>query len=228
MSDPRKPAFDAVRAVARPGFFNEPGAIDALHSFLDAAGAARETAIVEGITPRILGEIVFHEAIVQELYFDSQRVATWGVGITDASGHDVARYKDNPQPIARCLEVYAWLLREKYLPGVRRAFKGQPLTEAQLAAALSFHYNTGAIERAGWVESWLSGDVTSARLRFMDWKRPPEIIPRREKERDLFFGGRWAGDGTAMVWPVKKPGYTPDWSRGKRVDISADLARLAA
>ncbi len=42
MTDPRTQAFDAVRAIARPNFFSEPGAIDALHSFLDAAGAPRE------------------------------------------------------------------------------------------------------------------------------------------------------------------------------------------
>jgi lysozyme len=226
MTDPRTPVFDAVRAVARPGFFNEDGAIDALHSFLDAAGAKRAAA-AGGITARVLGEIVFHEAIVQEFYLDSVGVGTWGVGVTSRSGHAVERYRNNPQTIAHCLEVYAWLLREKYLPGVLRAFKGRSLTEAQLAAALSFHYNTGAIETATWVGHWLAGDVTSARLRFMDWKRPPEIIPRREKERDLFFAGKWTGDGTAMVWPVRKPSYTPDWSKGRRVDISADLARLA-
>ncbi len=60
----------------------------------------------------------------------------------------------------------------------------------------------------------------------MNWKKPPEIIPRREKERDLFFDGKWSSDGKANVWPVKKPGYKPNWGGGKRVDVSADIAAL--
>lgn len=226
MSDPRTPVFDAVRAIARPGFFGEAGAIDALHSFLDAAGAPREATSVEGLTVRILTEILHHESIVLEAYKDSEGVWTWGVGVTSASGHAVERYKDNPQTIEHCLAVYVWLLREKYLPGVFAAFKGRALTEAQLAAALSFHWNTGAIGTADWVEHWLEGDIASARLHFMDWKRPASIIPRREAERDLFFGGKWAGDGVTTIWPVRKPSYAPNWSKPTRVDVSGPL-RLA-
>jgi lysozyme len=44
-------------------------------------------------------------------------------GITQASGHAVfPRYKDNPQPLERCLAVFLWLLRTKYLPAVLAAF----------------------------------------------------------------------------------------------------------
>lgn len=231
MNDPRKATFDAVKAIARPGIYEEPGTIDALNSLLDAFGAQRAQAAVSGdylLTPRIMGEILHHESLVLEAYKDSEGVWTWGGGVTSASGHSVERYKDHPQTVKFCLEIYAWLLREKYLPGVKRAFKGQPLTEAQFAAALSFHWNTGAIERAGWVESWLAGDNTDARLRFMDWKKPASIIGRRTAERDLFFGSVWVGDGKTTIWPVKKPSYTPDWKNPQRVDISADLERLSA
>lgn len=171
------------------------------------------------LTEKIALELIGHEAIVREAYLDSVGVWTWGVGVTNASGHNVDRYKDNPQSIERCLEVYVWLLREKYLPDVLEAFAGHKLSENQLGAALSFHYNTGAIKRASWVKSFTAGDVSRARTEFMNWRSPPEIIPRREKERDLFFDGRWSGDGRSLVYPVRKPSYTPDWSRALRVDV---------
>ena len=53
------------------------------------------------LTPRILGEILQHEGLAREAYRDSVGVWTWSVGITDASGHRVARYRDNPQPLER-------------------------------------------------------------------------------------------------------------------------------
>lgn len=172
------------------------------------------------ITERVLKEILHHEAIVQEAYFDSVGKLTWGVGVTSASGHSVERYKDNPQSLERCIEVYVWLLREKYLPAVREAFAGYQLTEWQWAASLSFHWNTGAIKTASWVKSWKDGDTAKAIEEFMNWSKPAEIIPRRRAERDLFFHGKWAGNGLTTVWPVKKPSYSPDWKNGRKVDVS--------
>ncbi len=178
------------------------------------------------LTVRVLGEIVSHEAIVQEWYKDSEGIGTWGIGVTNASGHNVDGYRDNPQPVRKCLEIYLWLLRTRYLPDVQKAFAGRELTEAQIAAALSFHYNTGAILRADWVKSWMNGRPTTAKSEIMNWKSPPSIIERREKERDLFFGGQWSGDGTALLIPVRKPSYTPDWSRAKRINITSDLVAI--
>lgn len=192
-----------------------------------ASGAGGAPAAAQGqLTAKVALELIGHEAIVQEMYLDSEGVKTWGVGVTNASGHSVDRYKDNPQPIARCLEVYIWLLREKYIPAVLKAFAGMDLTEAQFAGALSFHYNTGAIGKADWVIRFRAGDIAKARSHFMNWRNPPEIIPRREKERDLFFDGKWSGDGKAMVYPVRKPSYAPHWSQGKRVDVRAIIEGL--
>lgn len=44
MTDPRGAAFDAVRAIARPGLFNDPGNVLALDNLLDAFGAPRMAA----------------------------------------------------------------------------------------------------------------------------------------------------------------------------------------
>jgi len=177
------------------------------------------------LTTKIITEIAYHEGIVREAYLDSVGVWTWSAGITSASGHSVERYKRNPQRLSKCLEVYVWLLREKYLPAVLRAFEGHDLTEAQLAAALSFHWNTGAIERASWVKQFMAGDG-KARSSFMNWKRPAEIVPRRKAERDLFFDGAWSGDGTVLEWTRVSDAGRIDWSSGVRKDVSAHMAAI--
>lgn len=200
--------------------------LPALNALADALGLpVNGAAVVEGpyvpgtLTPRILAELVGHEAIVREAYRDSVGVWTWSVGITSASGHDVDRYKDNPQPLARCLEMFVWLVRKRYLPAVLEAFAGRSLTEAQLGATLSFHYNTGAIGRASWVKA-------PTRAGILEWRKPPEIIARREKEAALFFDGKWSNDGRATVYPVRKPSYSPDFRNPERVDIFDDLVAL--
>lgn len=175
------------------------------------------------LSKNVLLEILSHEGIVLESYKDSKGIWTWGVGVTDRSGHTVSRYKDNPQPLSHVIKIFKWLLETKYLPSVLKAFPGIELTESQLAAALSFHYNTGAISKAAWVKSFLRGDTQTAREDFMKWRKPKEIIVRRQKECDLFFDGKWSNDGKGTVFSVRKPSYIPNWSSAKRVDISKEL-----
>ena len=182
-----------------------------------------EPAPSSGLTKRVLLELLSHEGIVLEAYKDSVGVWTWGVGVTSASGHRVLRYKDNPQPMSKVIEIYKWLVETKYLPDVLEAFTVE-LSEAQLAAALSFHYNTGAIKRASWVKSFNAGNVAKARREIMNWRTPSSIIERRGKERDLFFDEKWSNDGKSTVYTVvNKPSYTPKWSSAKRIDITGDL-----
>lgn len=179
------------------------------------------------ITENMLLELIHHEAIVLEAYKDSVGVWTWGVGVTDASGHRVGRYKDKPQTVQRVLEVFEWLVREKYAPPVVRAM-GSGLSEHEFAAAVSFHYNTGAIGRATWVKDYNRGDIVAARSNIMNWNKAggkvsSGLTKRRTKERDLFFEGKWDNDGGAKIYPVRKPSYSPDFARGKRFDITADV-----
>jgi GH24 family phage-related lysozyme (muramidase) len=226
----RKALFDAVRPFAPSGRFTEND-VGVLNGLADRWGMARETPAAPAsselsnglITERVAKELIGHEAIVREAYKDSEGVWTWGVGVTSRSGHAVERYKDHPQTIQRCLEVYLWLCRTKYGPEVMAAFRGHALTEAQFAAALLFHNNPGELATADWVESWKAGRVGAARSEFMNWRTPASIIERREKERDLFFDGRWTGEGKATVYEVAKPSYSPRWSSARKVDVSGDV-----
>lgn len=180
------------------------------------------------LTVKVAQEIVEHEGIVREAYLDSVGVWTWGIGVTDKSGHFVARYKDKPATIERCIEIYVWLLRKVYMPDVLAEFEGFDLTEAQFAAALSFHWNTGGIRQASWCDAWKAGDIEDARERFLAWKKPAAIIPRRKAEAALFFDGVWSQDGKASVIPVRKPSYAPNFAKAVQVDIREQLRSALA
>lgn len=167
-------------------------------------------------------EVASHEAVVRQAYKDSVGKWTWSVGLTSATGHDVERYIGKPQSLEDCLRIYAWAL-DNYADDVRRAFRGVALTKAQFAAALSFHWNTGAIRSASWVEHFKAGRIAEAKKAFMNYRRPAEIIPRRRKVRDLFFNGKWSNDGKMMEWTVVKPSGYIDWSKGRKIDVSSEL-----
>lgn len=218
--------FDAVRQVK--GAALTPGDVATINAALAPPAPPMLDRSDDPLTYRAALELIDHESIVLEAYKDSKRIWTWGIGVTDKSGHLVGRYRDNPQTVEHVLAIYIWLLRNRYIPDVLKAFAGVALSETQFAAALSFHYNTGAILRAGWVDSFKAGDIDGARAAFMEWRKPPEIIARREKERDLFFDGKWSHDQFVTVYPVSKPSYTPEWRAARKVDISADLARALA
>lgn len=167
-------------------------------------------------------EVLSHEAIVRQAYRDSVGVLTWNVGMTNATGHRVERYIGNPASLQHCMNLYVWAL-ERYAQQVRNAFAGVTLTKAQFAAALSFHWNTGAIARAAWVRNFKTGNIAAARKAFMDWRRPPEIVARRTKERDLFFDGKWSHNGTAVEYTRVTSSLTPVWGSAQRINVEREL-----
>lgn len=181
------------------------------------------------LSERIMLEVAEHEGLVLEAYKCSRGVLTWGFGVTDASGHDVDRYDTTRggqrSTIQRAVEVFEWLLRTKYLPQVHAAFRGRELTEAQTAGALSFHWNTGAIGQADWVQSFLLGRRERAWSEFMNWSKPKEIIDRRKAERALFFDGRWSQDGVVVTYDRVNPKEprNPVWRSAREIDIRDEV-----
>ena len=167
-------------------------------------------------------EVAGHEALIRQTYKDSVGVLTWDVGMTNATGHTVERYIGKPASLQHCMNIYAWALGN-YAAGVYRAFKGHVLTKEQFAAAMSFHWNTGAIETASWVRLWKAGDIAGAKLAIMNWVTPKEITGRREKERDLFFDGVWSNDGRMTEYTKLTKKMTPVWSSAIKIDVSAEL-----
>ena len=186
------------------------------------------------LSERMLLEIAEHEGLVLEAYRCSAGVLTWGFGVTSASGHRVERYDTRNggqrSTVERAVEVFEWLLRTKYLPEVRAAFRGRDLTEAQLTAALSFHWNTGAIAQADWVQSFLLGRREKSWTEFLHWSRPREIIARRKAERALFFDGRWSRDGVVTIYDLVNPREprNPVWRSAREIDIRDEVRAALA
>lgn len=181
------------------------------------------------LTPKIVALVGSEEGLVREWYKDSEGVGTWALGVTNPSGHNVDRYKDNPQTLARCLEVSVWLMQTKYLPAVERAFASAatPLNEAQIAAALSFHWNTGAIGRTDWVKLWLAGMTDKAKAFLLShYLNGGALAARRKREAALFFDGAWPADLRVPIYPVRKTSYMPDFQRGVRTDIIPALQQI--
>lgn len=167
-------------------------------------------------------EVASHEALIRQTYKDSVGVLTWCVGMTNATGHTVERYIGKPQTVPYCMRLYVWALTN-YARGVYEAFDGYELTKAQFAAALSFHWNTGAISRAAWVKLWKQGDDAGAKKAFMNWASPPEIKGRRLKERDLFFDGKWSNNGKMAEYTRLTAKMTPVWGSRIEIDVRAPL-----
>lgn len=150
-----------------------------------------------------LAFLASHEGIVPAPYRDSRGVLTWGVGHTAAAGY--------PYPASMSLAMPADLdatlksvMRTfridvaKYEAGVRKAFT-VPLKQHEFDAAVSFHYNTGAIGSATWVKRFNAGDKAGTIRAIMNWTKNKELVPRRRAERDLFAKGAY-GSGKATVW----------------------------
>lgn len=173
---------------------------------------------MQRVSKRGLAEIAAHEGIVTSPYFDSVGIATLGIGHTASAGPPDPARNRREFTIPEIMDIFARDI-EKFEAGVRKAFT-RPLTQEQFDAAVSFHFNTGAIGRATWVKKFNAGDISGARKSFMDWRKPKEIIPRREKERDLFFDGIYSSNGMATIYPANAVGAV-QWSKGKSVNVLA-------
>lgn len=175
-------------------------------------------------------EVAAHEAIIRQAYKDSVGVWTWSVGLTSATGHDVKRYIGKPQTLEHCLAIYVWAL-DRYAEAVRETFADHPLTQAQFAAALSFHWNTGSIKKASWVGHFKAGRMEKAERSFKSWNKAggkvsPGLVNRRSAEADLLFRGKWSNKGTMLEYTRLTSKSTPDWSSAKRINVEMALWRI--
>jgi lysozyme len=154
-------------------------------------------------------------------YRDSTGTWTFGIGHTAAAGPPDPAQMPRGMPanldagIREAFEVFRADLAT-YKAAVLRAVK-VPLKPHEFDALVSFHYNTGGIARAALTRHLNAGNREAAARAFLNWRRPAEIIPRREAERDLFRHGRYPG-GPIPVWSVDNAG---------RVDFSRPVRRLA-
>jgi len=164
------------------------------------------------LTVRAFVNLAHEEGLALESYLDSGNPPTWtwAIGLTDAAGIKTRAYINRPAPIEACIHASIDRVNAAYLPEINKVFAGHALNEAQLAAALSFHWNTDAIGRAHWVQDWLAGNAAQARHELTtNYLGGGQLQERRNREAALFFDGQWPADLRCPVWKVSKPGYHP-------------------
>jgi lysozyme len=160
--------------------------------------------------------LITKEGIVPAPYRDSKNIWTYGIGHTKSAGApDPAKMpKGMPTDLDKALkEVFDLFPRvlARYEQDVNDAVK-VPLKQHQFDALVSWHYNTGAIRSATLTKKLNAGDYAGAAAQFMVWNKPPEIIPRRKKEQDLFLYGKYPETDTVPVWKADSFGrviWTP-------------------
>ena len=142
--------------------------------------------------------LVAQEGFIPYAYNDSQGHATFGVGhllhhgpVTAADRAEWAT-KAKPKPRALVLRVLRKDLAERFEPAVREPIKTQ-LMQNQFDALVSMAFNIGAggFRGSTVVRRLNERDFGGAADAMLLWRRPPEIIPRRRRERELFLNATY-------------------------------------
>ena len=152
---------------------------------------------------RGIEDLVLSEGMRLKAYRDSVNVWTIGVGHAATSGKPPIPKAGMVITREEALRIFASDLA-RYEADVNAVLPNVP--QHVFDGAVSFHFNTGAIKRASWVNTYKRGDMAAARAAFMSWRKPPEIIGRRTREADLIFKGKYHSK------PVDKPVPTPSTS----------------
>lgn len=204
MTDPRKPIFDAVRAAARPGLFNDPGNVLALDNLLDAFDVPR----LQNTAPRKVSQagidlIHSFEGLARvrpdgriEAYPDPATggepwTIGWGSTGTDPfNGGRIRRGTiwTRAQADERFKQHLAQFERDV------AAMITAPTTQGQFDALVSLAYNTGSANLRGstLLRHHNSRRYADAANEFGRWvfaggKRMNGLVRRREAERKLYL-----------------------------------------
>lgn len=144
-----------------------------------------------------------HEGVVLKAYRDPVGVWTIGVGLTAASGVVVpkAGMTISRDEASRLLQA---ALNANYEPAVRAALPGA--AQHEFDGAVSFHFNTGAIGRASWVQRWKVRDADGVRAALMLWVKAggkvlAGLVQRRSEESNLVLHGIYRGAVPAPAVP---------------------------
>ena len=186
------------------------------------------------VSPAGAFAMLIHEAVVPGPYYDSVGVLTCYVGHTAAAGHPLPAslpmaMPTTPEELEAAVRVALQVFdadMEVYAEQVRRALRGMLVTQEQFDAAVDFHFNTGAINRATWVKSWRLGDLDKAAREIMNWSSPKEIIERRKATQRLFRDGVYA-TGKVNVWGTNGAGRV-SWKKPLRQLTPDDIRKIMA
>jgi lysozyme len=179
-------------------------------------------------SPAGVAALAAHEGFVPGPYKDSRGVWTAYTGHTAAAGAPVPADmpRGMPEDLDAALKAGFRVFKAdlaRYEADVRAALR-VPVEQHEFDAAVSFHYNTGAIGRAEWVRKLNAGDRAGAAAAIMNWRSPAEIAERRHAEQLLFRDGVYPNKAMA-VWPVTESG-APLFSRALRRIPADEIAGI--
>ncbi len=150
-------------------------------------------------SPQGVAFIAAQEGVVTRAYRDAAGIWTIGVGHTAAAGAPVPKAG---MTISRD-EAYLILARDlpRYEARVERRLPGS--AAHVFDGAVSFDFNTGAIDRASWVAAFGEGKREIARGALMRWtttggRTLAGLVRRREAEARLIFEGEHGGAAAAL------------------------------
>lgn len=165
------------------------------------------------------------EGFCRRVYKDGGNVATWGFGLTLASGFDIRKYFHNDASVDECCKQFVFVFNHYFLRVC--SVLGSDASLEVLTGAASFHWNTGAIDRASWVHYWKLKEYETAEKHFLEWDKPASVIERREREARLIFHNEWNIQPCTEWQRVLHSGHI-DWKSGLHVNIVPALKKALA
>lgn len=192
-SDPRKPIFDSVRALARPGLFRDSGNVLALDNLLDAFNVPRAQGDVRRINAAGLNIIKEFEGLHLKAYLCPAKIWTIGWGHTGPDVHQgMVITRSQAEEFLR-RDVARFELAVQRLAPIT--------TENQFSALVSFAFNVGEDEDADTIAEGLgdstllrkhnTGDYAGAAREFAKWNKAKGkvlagLTRRRAAEEQLY------------------------------------------
>lgn len=169
-----------------------------------------------------------HEGVVLKAYRDPVGIWTIGAGLTAATGlitprHGMTITKE------RASALLAEALRGNYEPAV--ADQMPRVKQYEFDAAVSFHFNTGAIKRASWVKAWRDGQWSEVSKRLALWKKGggkvlPGLVRRRAEEFALLRDGEYGAPVTTRIVDVRLARFALPLSSAEIGEVRAAFAAL--
>jgi len=157
-------------------------------------------------SPKGLAYLELKENVVLKAYRDIAGTWTIGPGLTAASGVVVPK-AGMTITLSEARNLMQAALRHNYEPRVIKAL-GQKLKQNVFDGAVSFDWNTGAIDRASWVKALKAGDAEKTRTGLMAWiKSGGKVVRglqiRRAEEADIILLDKWPA--VLKVTPLDRP-----------------------
>lgn len=169
-----------------------------------------------------------HEGVVLKAYRDIVGVWTIGAGLTAGSG--VVRPKAGMSiSRAEASHLLRLALARNYEPRVLKAL-GAGQAQHVFDGAVSFDFNTGAIDRASWVARWLAGDVRGFEAAFKQWRKAGgKVVMGLIKRRDAEVALIRFGDYHRELEAHQGPGFARvslSLTYAEAVEVHSGFARL--